>query len=117
MDISGQSRELLRGHFLVQTTRVCSGGLWRFVIDIYNLYTEDWRTQWAASRERSKSFSLQGLNTARPQSKHEIGPSYRAHMPPATQTLTPQNWFLVFIFHFTNTPSAGAGDGDGSLAH
>ena len=81
MDISGQSRELLRGHFLVQTTRVCSGGLWRFVIDIYNLYTEDWRTQWAASRERSKSFSLQGLNTARPQSKHEIGPSYRAHMP------------------------------------
>ena len=36
---------------------------------------------------------------------------------PATQTLTRQKWFLVFIFHFTNTPSAGAGDGDGSPAH
>ena len=36
---------------------------------------------------------------------------------PATQTLTPQKWFLVFIFHFANTPSAGAGGGDGSLPH
>ena len=103
MDISGQSRELLRGHFLVQTTRVCSGGLWRFVIDIYNLYTEDWRTQWAASRERSKSFSLQGLNTARPQSKHEIGPSYRAHMPPQLHKHSLRRNGSLFLFSISPT--------------